>query len=131
MTNKEMLLAYRSAVIELQELTVQLDNMIANGRPRGAYSIQLDTVRGTNDPVAAAMQAADGIEAMIERKQKELNDLAQPVGSIVERINSMRMRLVVQGYYLQAETDASIASTMCMSRARVNQIRNTFLAQIS
>lgn len=131
MTDKEMLLAYRSAVIELQELAVQLDKMTAIGRPRGIQGVRLDAVRGTNDPVAAAMQAADGIEAMIRRKQQELSDLALPVGTMMDRIRNTRMRLVVEGYYLQAGTDASIASTMCMSRARVNQIRNNYLSQIS
>ena len=131
MTNKEMLLTYRAAVIELQELAVQLDNVTALGKPRGTAGVRLDAVRGTNDPVAAAMQAADGIEAMIGRKQKELADLAAPLATMMDGIRSTRMRLVVQMYYKQAETDATIASRMCMSRARVNQIRNDFLAQIS
>lgn len=131
MTKKEMLQTYRSAVIELQELTVQLDKMSSIGRPRGVQAVRLDAVRGTNDPVAAAMQAADGIEAMIRRKRQELADLTLPVGAMMDNIRNMRMRLVVEGYYLQAGTDASIASTLCMSRARVNQIRNDYLAQIS
>lgn len=130
MTNREMLGAYRAAVIDLQELNVQLERIGGNGRPRGVQSIRLDAVRGTNDPAAAALQAAEGIEEMIDRKRTELADLAVPVGALMSKIGNLRTYMVIQQYYLLASTDANIARDMSMSRARVNQIRNDYLAQV-
>lgn len=130
MTNKEVLQAYRDAVIALQEMSVQMEHTVRAGVPRGAQGPRMDTARGTNDPVAAAMQAADGIEAMMERKRDELAELAVPVGSLMARIGNPRTYMVIQNYYLRAETDASIAREMRMSRCRVNQIRNDYLLQI-
>ncbi len=130
MTNREMLQAYRAAVIEMQELAVQLEHAVKSGRPRGIQGIRLDAVCGTNHPEAAAMQVADGIEEMIVRKRSELAGLAAPVGMLMARIGSPRTYMVIQQYYLQAATDADIARDMRMSRGRVNQIRNEYLAQV-
>lgn len=131
MTNREMLQAYRTAVLDLQELAIQLDRVGNTGRPRGPQGVRLDATRGTNDPSAAALQAADGIEELIERKRTELADLAGPVGQLMFRIGNPRTFMVIQNYYLRGETDANIAREMRMSRCRVNQIRNDFLVQVS
>lgn len=130
MTNREVLQAYRAAVIDLQELSTQLEHTVSSGRPRGPQGMQLGVLRGTNDPVAAAMQAAEGIESMIERKRDELAELAVPVSDLMSRIGNARTYMVIQNYYLRAETDASIAREMRMSRCRINQIRNDYLAQL-
>jgi len=131
MTGKDVLQAYRTAVIDLQELTVQLENTGHSGKPRGAVGLKLDALPGTNNPAAAALQAADGIEEMIRRKRDELAELAGPVGMLMAAIHSPRTFMVIQSYYLRAETDANIAREMCMSRGRVNQIRNDYLMQLS
>ena len=130
MTDREVLQAYRTAVIDLQELTIQLEHTGHSGCPRQALGLRLDALRGTNDPVAAALQAANGIEEMIERKRSELAELAGPVGMLMGQISNPRTFMVIQSYYLRAETDANIARDMCMSRCRVNQIRNDYLAQL-
>lgn len=129
MTNRELLETYREAVIDLQELSVQLERAARSGAPRGASAISLDAVRGTNNPLAASMQLADGIGAMLERKQDELASLQEPISALLAQIGNPRMLFVVQNYYLNAETDASIARDLRMSRGRVNQIRHRFLTQ--
>lgn len=131
MNGKDVLQAYRTAVIDLQELSVQLENTGHSGKPHGAAGLKLDSLPGTNNPVAAAIQAADGIEEMIRRKRDELAELAGPVGMLMTEIRSPRTFMVIQSYYLRAETDANIAREMCMSRGRVNQIRNDYLMQLS
>lgn len=125
-----MLQAYRTAVIDLQELAVQLERTGGSGRPRGVQSIRLDAVRGTNDPAAAALQAAEGIEAMIGRKRDELADMMAPIGTLLSQIGNYRTLMVVQRYYLHGSTDAAIAREMCMSRARVNQIRHDYIDSV-
>ena len=130
MTNLEMLQAYRAAVIDLHDLAVQLDRTGSSGMPKGAAGLRLDALPGTNDPVAAAMQASDGIEEMMDRKRTELADLAVPVGMLLSQIGNFRTFMVIQNYYLQASTDADIARKLSMSRARINQIRNDYLAQV-
>ena len=85
MTNLEMLQAYRAAVIDLHDLAVQLDRTGSSGTPRGAAGLRLDALPGTNDPVAAAMQASDGIEEMMDRKRTELADLAGGDAPVADR----------------------------------------------
>ena len=130
MTNREILMAYREAVLDMQELQLALNRTGSNGRPKGLQALQLGALPGTNDPAAAALQAAEGIEAMLARKREELTTLGNLVAALMSRIGSPRTYMVIQGYYLRAETDANIAAELCMSRVRVNQIRNQYLAQV-
>lgn len=131
MTNRELLEAYREAMIDLQELSIQLERICRSGAPQGATSIRLDAIRGTNNHLAASIQLADGIGAMIERKREELLGLSQPVSTLLAGIGDPKTLFIVQNYYLNADTDANIARELRMSRCRVNQIRNRYLALVS
>lgn len=131
MTRKEILTAYRTAVLDLHELMRALERVGSNGQPRGLSSIQLEALPGTNNAGAAALQAAEGIEEMIRRKREELAILAGPVGALMAVIGDPKTFIVIRGYYVEAESDADIARNLCMSRCRVNQIRNSYLAQAS
>ena len=129
MTNKEVLTAYRAAMIDLQELMAALERTGGSGTPRGLTTAQLDAMPGTNNAAAAALQAAEGILERIGRKRDELAALTGPVFEVISRIGDPKTFMVIRGYYLQAETDADIARSMCMSRCRINQIRNQYMAQ--
>lgn len=129
MTKKEVLTAYRTALLDLQELMRTLERVGGNGQPRGIGAIRLEVLPGTNNAGAAALQAAEGIEEMIQRKRDELALLAGPVGAVMAGIGDPKTFMVIRGYYVEAETDADIARNLCMSRCRVNQIRNSYLAQ--
>ena len=129
MTKKEVLTAYRTALLDLQELMRTLERVGGNGQPRGIGAIRLEALPGTNNAGAAALQAAEGIEEMIQRKRDELALLAGPVGAVMAGIGDPKTFMVIRGYYVEAETDADIARNLCMSRCRVNQIRNSYLAQ--
>lgn len=131
MTNTEMLQAYRAAVLYLDELTMQLERMGSNGAPQGVRSLQLDGLRGTNDPAAAALQAAEGMEAMIRQKRDELAELSAGVWPLLGRIGDYRTYMVIQRYYLQGHSDSDIARNLCISRTRVNQIRHSYLSSVS
>ena len=128
MNKRELLSTYRAIVIELEELRHQLNRVGTDGRPRGCHMMQLDSsTRGTNDPNAAAMQLADGLEAMAQRKEAELQELSIPVGKLLQEIRDFRTYMVIQHYYVLAKTDEQVAMAMSVSRARVNQIRREYL----
>lgn len=129
MTNHELMQQYRTTVLDLQELEVQLNRAIRSGRPSDVRSPSFDHTPGTNDPVAASMQEADGLEAMIARKRGELAEMAMSIGQVMAKISGFRTFMVVQQYYLQASTDAQIGLRLGLSRARVNQIRLDWAAQ--
>ena len=131
MTNREVLCAYRTAVLDLQELELALARTGSVGQPRGIQGIRLDAMHGTNHPAAAALQAAEGIQEMIDRKRDEMAQLSGPVFTMLTSITDPKTFMVIQAYYLYAETDSNIAENLCMSRCRINQIRNQFLAQVS
>lgn len=128
MTKKELLNNYRASVIELEELRRQLARLGTDGRPAGVRTMVTDSIaRGTNDPAAAALQLADGLEDMLHRKEKEMNEMSQQVDLLLKSIRDFRTYMVIQHYYILAHTDEQIALAMAMSKSRVNQIRTGFL----
>lgn len=128
MTKKELLAAYRAATIELDELRRQLKRVGTDGRPAGARAMQTDRIaRGTNDPEAAAMQLADGLEALLAQKEAELSELCSQVDALLAGIRDFRTYLIIYHYYVLGHTDEQVAHTVSMSKSRVNQLRMSYL----
>ena len=127
MNKKKILTTYRTLVIELEELQTQLRRVGSDGRPSGIHTSQLDSTRGTNDPGAAAMQLAEGLEEFIQRKQETIQQLQPQVDELLRGIKDFRKYMVIQRYYVLARTDDQIARAMSISRARVNQLRLEYL----
>ena len=132
MNRKELLTTYRAKVIELEELQHQLDRVGTDGRPSGCRTAQTgQIVRGTNDPASAAMHLADGLEAFAKRKEEELQQLAAPIARLLQEIPDFRTYLVIQRYYVLAETDEQVARRLSITRVRANQLRRNYLKQVS
>lgn len=132
MTKQELLTTYRAKVLELEELRYQLRRVGSDGRPSGCRTSQLDSVgRGTNDPSAASMQLAEGLEAFIQRKEAELRRLNTPMEKLLKEIPDARTYMVVQHYYVFAQTDEEIGSMLSVSRTRANQIRSVYMRGLS
>lgn len=128
MTKKELLTAYREATIELEELRRQLKRIGNDGRPAGVRAMQTDQIaRGTNDPTAAAIQLADGLEALLRRKETEQQKLLDEVHKLLNSIKDFRTYMVIHHYYVLARTDEKIARAMAMSKSRIHQIRSNYL----
>ena len=127
MNNKEILTTYRALVIELEELQSQLRRVGNDGRPSGIRTAQLDTTRGTNDPGAAAMQLAEGLEEFIQRKQEEIQQLLPQVDELLRGIKDFRIYMVIHRYYVLARTDEQVARAMSLARTHVNRLRLEFL----
>lgn len=130
-TNEEILLAYRSAVIELEELETQLSRTGTDGRPAGMHSAGFGRLPSTNDPAAAALQQAIGLEQMIHRKRDELAQLNAPVYDILSQVTGCRLFQVVHNYYINGRTDEQIGRMLNLSTARVNQMRRGYVRSIS
>ena len=127
MTKKELLNTYRTAVIELEELRHQLSRVGTDGRPAGVRSMQTDAIRGTNDPAAAAMQLADGLEELLHRKENELSGLSAQVDALLAGIRDFRTYLIIYHYYVLGHTDEQVAHTLSVSRVRALQLRQRYL----
>lgn len=131
MTKQELLTTYRARVLELEELRYQIERTGTDGRPGGCRSMQTDSIsRGTNVPSAAALQLAEGLEALAVRKEDELRQLAVPVETLLRDITDIRTYLVVQHYYVCGRTDEQIARIMSISRTRANQIRQLYMKAV-
>lgn len=131
MTKKELLNTYRTKVLELDELRHQLSRTGTNGHPSGCRTMQWESSRhGTNVPGAAAVQLAEGLEALASRKEAELQKLAEPVEKLLKSITDCRTYMVIQHYYVLAMTDEQIARIMYISRTRTNQIRRDYMKAI-
>lgn len=127
MTKRELLTAYREAVIELEELRRQIKRVGTDGRPSGVRCAQTDSIHGTNDPQSAALQLADGLEALLARRESELRELGTQVDALLASIRDFRTYMVVQHYYVLGKTDEQVARAMSISRCRVNQLRLQYL----
>ncbi len=131
MTKKELLTAYRAKVIDLEALRHQISRVGTNGRPSGCRTSQMDRLcQGTNDPTAAAIHLADGLEALAARLESELHALAPQVSQLLLNIRDMRTYMVIQHYYVFAETDEQIGSFLALTSARVGQIRREYLRDL-
>ena len=127
MTKRELLTAYRETVIELEELRRQIKRVGTDGRPSGVRCAQTDSIHGTNDPQSAALQLADGLEALLARRENELRELGTQVDALLASIRDFRTYMVVQHYYVLGKTDEQVARAMSISRCRVNQLRLQYL----
>lgn len=128
MTKQELLTTYRAKVLELEELRYQIERTGTDGHPGGCRGMQTDSIsRGTNVPSAAALQLAEGLEALAVRKEEELRQLGVSVEKLLKEISDIRTYLVVQHYYVCGRTDEQIARIMSISRTRANQIRQLYM----
>lgn len=106
MTKRELLTAYRAAAIELEELRRQLKRIGTDGRPCGIKTMRTDRVgSGTNDPEAAAMQLAIGLETLLAQKERDLAALHDQVDNLLAGIRDFRTYLVIHHYYRLGRTD--------------------------
>ena len=127
MNKKELLTTFRALVMEREELRAQLRRAGTDGRPGGVKAMQLGGQRGTNDPNAAAMQLADGLEAFAARKEEEIKALQVEMDALLHSIKDFRTYMVIHHYYVLARTDEQVAQAMAISRGRVNQLRLEYL----
>jgi len=86
LTKKDLLNNYRTSVIELEELRRQLSRLGTDGRPAGVRTVTADAIHGTNDPAAAALQLAEGLEDMLQRKEAEHQALKGQVDALLRGI---------------------------------------------
>lgn len=132
MNMMQALTGYRETVLEIEALAQQLEHSCPTGRPAGCRGANAgEHLPGTNDPLAAAMQLADGLEEMIRKKTAEQEQLRPKVCEAIQAIRNGRVFQVVQGYYLMALTDEQIGRQLGLSTTRINQIRNRYLKELA
>ncbi|MGN0778881.1 MAG: hypothetical protein ACI4MJ_07030 [Aristaeellaceae bacterium] len=130
MNQAHALRRFRSLTIELTALEQQLRACGQTGRPRGVMTQRYDTLRGTNDPAAAALQLAEGLEAMAQRKREELALLRPQVEAALSQVSDFRLLVVLRRYYLAGETDEQAAEAVHLSDRYVCRMRNAFLRSL-
>lgn len=133
MNARERLESYRQQVLLLAALDRDLPKIGGTGAPGGIPAGQFrDTPRGTNHPMAASLQAWDGL-------LKRRNDLAQALAGeprqealrIINAEENPRTMMILMLYYLHGLTDQQIADQLFISRRQVNLRRNNFVHRYS
>ena len=130
MNTVQALKRFRSLTIELTALEQQLRQIERTGRPSGVMAQQYDRLRGTNDPTSAAIQLAEGLEALARRKREEQAELKPQVDEALAQISDFRLMMVLRAYYLAGETDEQAAETVHLSDRYVCRMRNAFLRSL-
>lgn len=128
MTNVELLRAYREKALRLRELQEQIARCGVTGAPSRRLTVRLTGLpRGTNEPVAAAMQLADGLEAMAKRQRAELNALWPAVLALTSRIDDVKLYMIVHHYYVLGQTIEEIAGCLYVSPRTVARMKRAYL----
>lgn len=129
MTNKELLNEYRNQVLLLLALEQDLERIGVTGAPTGVKTQHFSEVsRNTNDPIAAANQAWDGLLQRRNALMAALSDgRKQAVLRIINAAKDSRTLMVLVLYYLHGLTDQQIADQILISREQVNKRRNRFV----
>lgn len=131
-TKVELLAAYRELVLELRDLEEQLELVGTDGRPAGYRGVDTaQASRGTNDPGAAAIQLAEGLEKRIGQKRASLAELAMPLAEVLSSLRTAKLFAVAQHYYVLGESDRAIAMQLRLSTSRINQLRNSLLRELA
>lgn len=131
MSEAALLREYREKAIALRELQAQLGRCGATGAPAGLRATRADALPRTNDPAAAALQLADGLEAMAKRQQQELNRLWPRVLEITSRIDDVRVYMIVHHYYVLGKTIEDIAMSLYISPRTVARMKRGFLDSLA
>ena len=130
MNTVQALKRFRSLTIELTALEQQLRQIERTGLPSGVMAQQYDRLRGTNDPTSAAIQLAEGLEALARRKREEQAELKPQVDEALAQVSDFRLMMVLRAYYLAGETDEQAAETVHLSDRYVCRMRNAFLRSL-
>lgn len=133
MTDVEILQECRMATMEERMISRQIDRLAMIGGPRGIGSQAMEPAgdRKTNNATAGQMQQLEGLIETLKRKQSEDIGIIQQAEAIIERIKNRKDRCVIRCYYVEGESEYTIAEEIEMSRQWVNQRRNQILDELS
>ena len=133
MTDVEILQECRMATMEERMISRQIDRLAMIGGPRGIGSQAMEPAgdRRTNNATAGQMQQLEGLIETLKRKQSEDIGIIQQAEAIIERIKNRKDRCVIRCYYVEGESEYTIAEEIEMSRQWVNQRRNQILDELS
>lgn len=133
MTDVEILQECRMATMEERMISRQIDRLAMIGGPRGIGSQAMEPAgdRRTNNATAGQMQRLEGLIETLKRKQSEDIGIIQQAEAIIERIKNRKDRCVIRCYYVEGESEYTIAEEIEMSRQWVNQRRNQILDELS
>ena len=133
MTDVETLQECRMATIEERALSRQIDRLAMICGPRGIGSQALEPAgdRKTNNATAGQLQR---LEALIDRlitKQNENLDIINSAEAVIDRIIARKDRVIIRCYYVEGDSDETIADNMDMSQQWVNKRRNLVLDELT
>ena len=132
MSDAATLQAYREKVMALRVLQAEFARCGASGAPRGVGALQPTGLpRGTNDPQAAALQLADGLEAIIARHRRELDALWPQVLAVTSAIDDARMYRTIHAYYVLGQSLDEIARQMFVSYRTVSRWKKSFMDSLA
>jgi hypothetical protein len=133
MTDAEILQECRMATMEERVLSRQIDRLAMIGGPQGIGTQALKPAgdRKTNNTTAGQMQQLEGLIERLLKKQNEDIWIIQQAEEIIERIKSRKDRYVIRCYYVEGESEYTIAENIDMSRQWVNQRRNQIIDELT
>lgn len=132
MTDAEILQECRMATMEERVLSRQIDRLAMIGGPRGIGSQAMEIAgdRRTNNANAAQLQQLEGLIENLKQKRNENIGIIQRAEEIIDRIKSRRDRYLIRCYYVEGESEYTIAEEIEMSRQWVNQRRNQLIDEL-
>ena len=128
MSDIEILKAARDAVMEEIAISRQLDRMAGIGGPRGVAGQAITGMpHGTNDPEASRRQQYDGLMEKLLTKRDENIAIVCECEAVIEKIKDQKSRTIARYYYVEGESDYSIAKIMGLDRSTIWDKRNDII----
>ena len=124
MGDLEIIVRYKWLMHEAWALHKQAEKVQLIGAPQGVAGQALTGMpHGTNDPVAASIQAYDGYCQRLRAKAAELLSICDRFEAVIEKIGDDRQRVICRMYYGLDMTEEKIAEKLHIDQSTVNRDR--------
>lgn len=120
---------YRELRARQRVLREALDTFGYDGHPQGTRSANaaLAAPRSTNNRDAANAQAFDRISQAARAAAERADAMELLLPQVLDALTDERMKMIVQLYYADGQTDERIASLLFLSPRHVNRLRHAGL----
>lgn len=131
MDDLKILEDYRYTLMEINAISKQIEQLRIPMEPSAIKAAPVGEKKtGTNDQLHAALQAADGLDAVLQAQMKVLKRRAAAFENVLAGIDDPRTRTVVRLYYGLGYSDEMVSRNMGISRMTAWNVRSAMIKKI-
>ena len=127
---RKFLYSCRDAVFAIRAIERQRDSVRLD--PARGYKgvVITDMPRGTNDPLAAALDQLDGYDKQLLEARNELVQRLIVLEQLLTRLTSDKDKAIIRYFFGQGKTDAFVAADFDMDESTIRSRRRAAIKRI-